>query len=289
LDLSPGLALILGIFISYCNLNPSPEVSKKFSKYILAWSIIGLGATVKIYSVYEVSVSSFKLTIITLFVTIAGGWVIGSFLGVTNKLRALISSGTAICGATAIAAVGETLNAKKEEISLALGVILILNGIALFLFPFLGHIMQLTPQQFGVWAGLAIHDTSSVIGAALEFSPDSVEVATTVKLARAVWIAPITILFSYLLKANDGKMSFKLPWFIGGFIASAALFSFAPGLSVYVNSVGFIARKGFIMAIFLLGSTINIVSLKELGIIPLVFGVILWIISCIVSLAGILW
>ena len=286
--MSPGLALIVGVVIAYLNLNPFQAASQKVSKRLMAWSIVGLGTTVKIAAVYAVSVSSFQLTVFTLIVTIGGGWVIGALLGITKDLRALIASGTAICGATAIAAVGETLHAKKEEMSLALGVILVLNGIALFLFPYLGHLMQLSPHDFGVWAGLAIHDTSSVVGAAIQYSVDSVETATTVKLARAIWIAPLALIFAYALHPKDGKLKIKLPWFIGGFIAAAALFSFVPALAEYSSQVGFVARKGFIIAILLMGANIDLRSLRQLGIKPLIFGVLLWMISSLVSLIGIL-
>jgi uncharacterized integral membrane protein (TIGR00698 family) len=281
--------LIIGILIAYLQLNPFLEYSQLVSKQLMAWSIVGLGTTVKIAAVFAVGISSFKLTVLTLLITIGGGWAIGAALGISKDLRALIASGTAICGATAIAAVGETLHAKKEEMSLALGVVLVLNGIALFLFPYLGHLLHLSAHDFGVWAGLAIHDTSSVVGAALQYSSDSVETATTVKLARALWIAPLALLFAYALQPKDGKITFKLPWFIGGFIAAAALFSFVPVLASYSSEVGFVARKGFILAIFLMGSNIDIRSLRALGVKPLLFGIILWGISSTASLFGILW
>ena len=286
--MSPGLALIVGLVIAYLKLGPPHALTHKVSKRLMAWSIVGLGTTVKIAAVYTVSVSSFQLTVFTLFVTIGGGWLIGGLFGITKDLRALIASGTAICGATAIAAVGETLHAKKEEMSLALGVILVLNGVALFLFPYLGHLLLLTPHDFGVWAGLAIHDTSSVVGAAIQYSADSVETATTVKLARAVWIAPLALLFAYALHPKDSKLKIRLPWFIGGFIAAAALFSFVPALAEYSAHVGLVARKGFIIAILLMGANIDIPSLRQLGAKPLIFGILLWMISSVVSLIGIL-
>jgi uncharacterized integral membrane protein (TIGR00698 family) len=285
--MSPGIALLLGALISYLNLNPEPKRSQTYSKKILAWSIVGLGTTVKLALIYEVSVDHFTLTVLTLLVTLGGGWIIGSILHIPKELRALIASGTAICGATAIAAVGETIKSKKEEMSLALAVILVLNAVALFLFPFLGHLLQLSPHAFGVWAGLAIHDTSSVVGAALQYSPESLEYATTVKLARAIWIAPLTLLFSIVLNHGKQSLSFKLPWFIGGFIIAAALFSFVPLLTPYANIVSMVARKGFVIAIFLLGSTIDVQSLRVLGFKPLLFGILLWIMSALVSLLGI--
>ena len=286
--MSPGIALIAGLIISSLHLNPYVGSSQKVSKRMLAWSIVGLGTTVKIAAVFAEGISSFKLTILTLIITIGGGWLIGAALGITKDLRALVASGTAICGATAIAAVGETLHAKKEEMSLALGVVLVLNGIALFLFPYLGHLLNLSPHDFGVWAGLAIHDTSSVVGAALQYSPDALETATTVKLARALWIAPLALLFAFTLHPKDSEVKIKLPWFIGGFIAAAALFSFVPALAVYSSEVGLVARKGFILAIFLMGANIDIRSLKDLGMKPLIFGIILWGISSVVSLFGIM-
>ncbi len=285
--MSPGIALIFGLIIAFLGLNPFLRSSQKFSKQLMAWSIVGLGTTVNINMVLAEGAASFRLTVITLVMTIGGGWLIGSAMGITKDLRALISSGTAICGATAIAAIGETISAKKEEMSLALGVVLILNGIAIFLFPYLGHLLGLSSHDFGVWAGLAIHDTSSVVGAALQYSPDSVETATTVKLARALWIAPLALLFAYALPNPEHKVRVKLPWFIAGFVLAAALFSYVPFLRIYSDSVGFVARKGFILAIFLMGTNIEIKTLRALGFKPLLFGVILWSISSIVSLVEI--
>lgn len=286
--MSPGIALLIGICLSAFNLNPSKKLTHQISKRAMAWSIVGLGSTVKIGAVYAVSVSSFQLTVLTLLVTIGGGWIIGNVFGITSGLRALIASGTAICGATAIATIGETLNSKREEMSLALGVVLILNGIALLLFPYLGHLIGLTPHEFGVWAGLAIHDTSSVVGAALQYSHDSVEVATTVKLARAVWIAPLAVMFAYLLHPPGSKLKIKLPWFIAGFVVAAALFSFLHFMDPYAETIGFIARKGFIIAILLLGANIDLSSLRQLGLRPLFYGITLWILSSIVSLLGVI-
>ncbi len=286
--MSPGLALILGVMLSYFGFQKDAALAQVYSKKLLAWSIVGLGATVNIAAVMHESVGNFKLTIISLLITIGGGWLLGQLLGISASLRALIACGTAICGATAIAAVGESIRADKEEMSLSLGVVLVLNGIALFLFPYLGHMLDMTPHDFGVWVGLAVHDTSSVVGAALQYSPESLPEATTVKLARAIWIAPLAVFFAMLLKPDGSKVKMKLPWFIGGFVIAAAVFSFVPMLTRYAPYIAMIARKGFVFAIFLLGTTINLPSLKRLGIKPLMFGVFLWILSSVVSLYGIL-
>lgn len=286
--MSPGLALIFGMMLAYFGYQKDTALAHAYSKKLLAWSIVGLGTTVNIAAVMHESISNLKLTLISLLITIGGGWLIGRLFGISSSLCALITSGTAICGATAIAAVGESIRAEKEEMSLSLGVVLVLNGIALFLFPYLGHLLQMTPHDFGVWVGLAVHDTSSVVGAALQYSQDALPQATTVKLARAIWIAPLAVLFAMLLKPDSSTIKIKLPWFIGGFVIAAAIFSFVPILTTYAQYVALVARKGFVIAIFLLGTTIHIPSLYRLGMKPLLYGVFLWIISSVVSLYGIL-
>ena len=202
----------------------------------------------------------------------------GGALRLSPPLRALIASGTAICGASAIAAVGGAIRAKDEELSIALGVILLFNTIALFLFPFLGHLLNLSPTTFAVWAGLAVHDTSSVVGAALAFDPLAIEAATTVKLARAIWIAPLTLLFSTLL-APSADRGLHLPWFLWGFLGASLICSFIPLAPALVTGIQVSARALFAAALFLIGAGLKPGLVAQAGVRPLLLGGALWIVA----------
>ena len=191
---SPGLCLIVGLVASLSPLQRVAGAARPIGKRLMAWAIVGLGATIQIQTVYSLSVEHLALTIISITGTMVIGVLVGRALSLPPVLAVLISSGTAICGASAIAAVGGAIKARDEDLSIALGVILLFNTVALFLFPWIGHALALPSGVFAAWAGLAIHDTSSVIGATLAFDPTIVESATTIKLARAVWIAPLTLL-----------------------------------------------------------------------------------------------
>ena len=204
-----------------------------------------------------------------------------------SKTSALISSGTAICGGSAIAAVGPAINAENEEMSVSLGTVFILNSVALFLFPILGHSLGLSENQFGIWAAIAIHDTSSVVGAAQAYGSEALATATTVKLARALWIAPLALMFAFLYRKADGASTAKvaIPWFIFLFIGAAAFRTYAPAFilpSIYESLVN-LAKAGMTITLFLIGASLTPQTLKAVGVRPLVQGVLLWI---VISIAG---
>jgi uncharacterized integral membrane protein (TIGR00698 family) len=226
-------------------------------------------------------------TIVTIFGTLALGYLVGRFLVVPSKTSTLISSGTAICGGSAIAAVGPAINAEHEEMSVSLGTVFILNSVALFLFPILGHTLGLSENQFGIWAAIAIHDTSSVVGAAQAYGSEALATATTVKLARALWIAPIALMFAYLYRKSDteGKAKVAIPWFIFFFIAAAAFRTYAPTLvipSVFDSLVN-LAKAGMTITLFLIGASLTPQTLRKVGTRPLIQGLLLWV---AISIAG---
>lgn len=283
--ISPGVALILGFVLAALQLKGlSDGLTVRLSKRLLAWAIVGFGATVTLHSIMTLTTQYLWPTLSGIGLTVGLGWFVGKLLGIDPMLSALIGSGTAICGASAIASVGSAVKASSEKLSMALGVVLILNAIALILFPYLGHILHLSSHEFAAWAGLAIHDTSSVLGAALSFDPTVVDEATTVKLARALWIAPVTALFAKIFIKDGSHSALKLPWFIWGYLLAATAASYI-GLSHDVTTIiGDGARRAFRVGLFLTGCTININLLRALGIKPLLLGVFLWIVSASWSL-----
>lgn len=283
--INPGFALIAGFLVA---LIPSPPLQTttvgKLSKQTLAWAIVGFGATVKITSIAALVVEYFWQTMSGIAIALGATMIIGRLLGIDALLCALIGSGTAICGASAIASVGSATKASGEKISMALGVVLILNTVALFLFPYIGHLLHLSPHDFGIWAALAVHDTSSVVGAAMSYDPASVEVATTVKLARALWIAPVTILFAKFFAPEQGRAVIKLPWFIWGYLFAACISNVVVFSSEVHSLLVMVARYGFMLGIFYTGCAINLKTLTGLGIKPFLLGLLIWTVSTIWSL-----
>ncbi|MGL5636025.1 MAG: YeiH family protein, partial [Bacteroidales bacterium] len=204
-----------------------------------------------------------------------------------QKTGYLISAGTAICGGSAIAAVSPVLKAKEHDISVALGTVFILNAIALFIFPPIGHWLDMTQQQFGTWAAIAIHDTSSVVGAGEVYGAQALQVATTVKLTRALWIIPLALVTSYIFKAKDQKIS--IPWFILFFVLAMIVNTFVPLPAALTNIISFISKKALTVTLFLIGSGLSLSVIKEVGIKPLLLGVGLWVVIGISSLLVILY
>jgi uncharacterized integral membrane protein (TIGR00698 family) len=204
----------------------------------------------------------------------------------------LISSGTAICGGSAIAAVAPAINADSEETSVSLGTIFILNSIALFVFPLIGHSLNLTENQFGIWAAIAIHDTSSVVGASAKYGNEALQIATTVKLARALWIAPIALVFAYLYRSKDGENKSKvaIPWFIFLFLLATVFRTYAPSAIIpsLFDSLVNLAKTGLTVTLFLIGASLSRETLKKVGIRPMLQGIILWFVISIAALLAVL-
>jgi len=203
---SPPIALLLGLITAFTFGNPFPEQTKKTTKFLLQISVVLLGFGMNLSKVLEAGRDGILFTIATIFGTLSLGLLIGKLLKIDSKVSNLISSGTAICGGSAIAAIAPVIDADSEETSVSLGTVFILNSIALFIFPVIGHFFNLTEKQFGIWSAIAIHDTSSVVGAATRYGDEALQIATTVKLTRALWIAPIALLFHFYIGENPQRL-----------------------------------------------------------------------------------
>jgi uncharacterized integral membrane protein (TIGR00698 family) len=286
---SPPIALAIGILFALIVRNSFPTQTGKITKYLLQVSVVLLGFGMNLETVVKAGKDSILFTIATIFGTLILGYFVGKLLKVNDKVSSLISSGTAICGGSAIAAVGPAIDADKDEMSVSLGTVFVLNAIALFIFPAIGHYIGLTDKQFGIWSAIAIHDTSSVVGAATKFSDAALQIATTVKLARALWIAPIALMFAYLYRSKSSKIA--VPWFIGFFLIATIVRTYAPG-SIFVPSVFdaivMLAKTGLTVTLFLIGSSLSLETLKKVGVKPLIQGITLWVIISVVSLWAVL-
>lgn len=285
---SPPIALALGLFVAFTFGNPFPQLEGKFTKYLLQVSVVLLGFGMHLSAIYEAGRNGILFTIATIFGTLILGYFLGKVLKVADKTSTLISSGTAICGGSAIGAVAPAIEAESEEISLALATVFVLNSVALFLFPIIGHLLDLSQSQFGIWAAIAIHDTSSVVGAAHTYGPEALAIATTVKLARALWIAPVALLFAFIYRkaAKKGKTKVAIPWFIFFFLAAAAVRSYVPAwvpVSIF-DSIQNLAKAGMTLTLFLIGASLSRGMLKKFGLTALLQGVLLWIVISLVSL-----
>ncbi len=284
---SPPIALALGLAVAFTFGNPFPSLSGKPTKYLLQASVVLLGFGMNLGAIYEAGRAGILFTIATIFGTLGLGYAVGRLLNVKKKTSTLISSGTAICGGSAIAAVGPAINAEPEEMSVSLGTVFVLNSIALFAFPLIGHAIGLTQGQFGIWSAIAIHDTSSVVGAAQAYGGEALAIATTVKLARALWIAPVALLFAYIYRGESGsKARVAVPWFIFLFVAAAAIRTYAPAfiLPSVFESIVDAAKAGMTITLFLIGASLTPRTLKAVGSAPLLQGVVLWIVISLVSL-----
>ncbi len=292
---STGAALIAGALVGLVLGNPVAVASRKAAHLLLQLSVIGLGAGMDLRVVARVGAHGVVYTVLGITLCLALGALLARVLRVDGNTAALISFGTAICGGSAIAAVAPVLKAKDHQVAVALATVFLLNGVALFLFPFVGHAAALGQDQFGLWAALAIHDTSSVVGASMAYGGRALEVATSVKLARALWIVPVTVVVGYVVaRRRDGQpeadsVPSSKPWFIVGFIAASALVSFVPTLRPAGLRVGALAKHVMAATLFLIGAGLTRATLRAVGVRPLVMGVLLWACVSAVSLAVILF
>lgn len=284
--ISAPIALGLGFLLALTIKNPYPAQSRKYSKYLLQWSVVGLGFGMNAYAVINAGLSGFWFAAATVFGTLLIGLLLGRLLKVPDDTSALISSGTGICGGSAIAAVAPVINADAKSISVSLGIVFLLNSIALFIFPVAGHFLHLTQNQFGMWAAIAIHDTSSVVGASSVYGEEALKIATTVKLTRALWIVPVALGFSLLRKRKESKIS--IPWFIGFFILATIITTILPDFRDFYVWIKTLALHGLTLTLFLIGSALSRKDLKEIGFRPMIQAVLLWIGISMVSLFVIL-
>jgi uncharacterized integral membrane protein (TIGR00698 family) len=275
---SPPIALALGLALALTIGHPFKTA--KATKLLLQISVVGLGFGMNLQKVVEAGRAGLLFTIATIAGTLFLGWLIGRAMQISCGTAHLISSGTAICGGSAIAAVGPVIGASDEEMSVSLGTVFILNSVALFAFPLIGNALQLTQTQFGVWAAIAIHDTSSVVGAAAAFGAEALQIATTVKLARALWIVPLTLATAFAFHKRSAKVA--IPWFILFFLVAAVVRTYVDGPWEWIVRG---ARIGLTVTLFLIGASLSRKSLAAVGVRPLILGVVLWI---LISAAG-LW
>ena len=286
---TPPVALFLGLAFALLCGQAYPAFNKKVSKKLLQYSVIGLGFGMNLHA----SLASGKEGMMFTIVSVVGTMVMGMFIGrkllkMNRDTSYLISSGTAICGGSAIAAVGPVIKAKDSDMSVALATIFVLNAIALFVFPVLGQWLGLTQQEFGTWAAIAIHDTSSVVGAGAAYGEEALQVATTIKLTRALWIIPLALVTSFIFKSEGKKVS--IPWFILWFIVAILINTYLLDAVPQVGkAISGLARKGLIITMFFIGASLSTNVLKAVGVKPLVQGVLLWLVISIGSLAYIMW
>ena len=285
---TPPVVLFIGLVFALLCGQAYPTFNKKVSKKLLQYSVIGLGFGMNL----QASLASGKEGMLFTIISVIGTLLIGMFIGckilkLNRNTAYLISSGTAICGGSAIAAVGPIIKAKDTDMSMALATVFILNAIGLFLFPALGHWLGLNQQEFGTWAAIAIHDTSSVVGAGAAYGEEALQVATTIKLTRALWIIPLALVTSVIFRSEGKKIS--IPWFILFFIVAMLINTYLladyPEVGKFIAGI---ARKGLIITMFFIGASLSVDVIKSVGIRPLLQGILLWIIISAASLAYIL-
>ena len=280
---SPPIALLFGIL--FVNIFGKVLETDSFVKKLLQYSIIGLGFGINLNTAIEAGSQGFLFTVSTIALVMIFGLLLAKILKIDKTIAQLISAGTAICGGSAIAAVAPILKANSKQTSVALGIVFVLNAVALFIFPEIGHFFNLTQNQFGIWSAIAIHDTSSVVGAASKYGNEALQIATTVKLARALWIIPLAFLISVFTK-SEGKI--KIPYFIGFFVLAILAGTYLPFLQNFNTIISEISRDTLKVALFLIGAGLSLQNLKNIGIKPLLLGIILWIFICSISLYAVL-
>ena len=272
---SPPIGLLLGLVIALFVGHPYLGFNNKATQILLKISVVGLGFGMNIHSALSASKEGISFTIVSITATLVFGYLLGRILKIETKTSYLISTGTAICGGSAIAAISPIIKAEEKQTSVALGAVFILNSIALIVFPLIGKKLDLTDTQFGLWCAVAIHDTSSVVGAASKYGEQALEIATTIKLARALWIIPIAFLSTFLFE--NKKSIIKIPYFIGLFVIAMVLNSYVPLVQQYGHYLVGIAKAGLTLTLFLIGAGLSKKVLQSVGVMPLMQAVILWI------------
>ncbi len=290
---SAPIALVGGFLFTLFLGHPFAKLNHKATNILLKVSVVGLGFGMNIHSALHVGREGLWLTIASITTVLVLAFILGGWFRMPRKSSHLIGSGTAICGGSAIAAVAPAVDASEKEISVSLGVIFLLNSLALIIFPFVGHLLGLTQHQFGMWSAIAIHDTSSVVGAASAYGEEALQVATTVKLARALWIIPVSLLSAFLFKSKGKKIS--IPWFIGSFIVAMLINSYLPLAGAFgtafaasvAPAIADISKALLVVTLFLIGAGLSLDKIKSVGFKPLILGICLWVVVSILSLLAI--
>lgn len=285
--ISPPIALLLGLVVANLSGHPFLHLNHKATNILLQVSVVGLGFGMNVHSAVAAGKEGFFFTVGSIIVTIFFGTLLGKWFKIQKKTSHLISCGTAICGGSAIAAIAPVIQSDEKQTSVALGVIFILNSIALFVFPLVGHWLNMSQNDFGLWCAIAIHDTSSVVGAANRYGAEALQVATTVKLARALWIIPVALVTAVVFKNKTSKL--KIPYFIGLFILAMICNTYFSSVGNIAPHLVSIAKTGLTVTLFLIGAGLNRSVLKSVGLLPLVQGVVLWISIAVGTLLAILY
>ena len=282
---SPAIALFAGIVLALLLGNPYPVFSKKVSKYLLQVAVVGLGFGMNLHESLAAGKEGILFTIVSVIGVMCIGCLLGKAMGILPKLSYLISAGTAICGGSAIAAVAPVVKADDNQTSMSLAVIFTLNAIALFIFPPIGHMLGLDQNQFGTSAAIAIHDTSSVVGAAQMYGDEALKVATTIKLTRALWIIPLSLVSMLFFRQKDGgKTKVTIPWFIFLFILAMVFNTYVEIPETVSKAISLFSHKSLSLTLFLIGSGMSIEAIRKTGIKPVLLGITLWFIISVVTL-----
>ena len=281
---SSPIALIIGLLLAISGFVPTAVPISKITKKLLSYSIIGLGFGIPLQEALSVTFHGLGLIMTSVFCTLLSGFVISTRIGLAKKTGYLIASGTAICGGSAIAAVGPAIKADDNQIAIALGTVFILNAIALFIFPIVGHTLHLNQQMFGVWSAIAIHDTSSVVGAASAYGEQALKIATTLKLARALWIIPVVFISTFIFRNESKKIT--IPYFILFYCIAIYLHDVLPQFKVTYDIIFSIAKQTLVICLFLIGCSLSYERLRNAGFKSLLFGVGLW---SVISVSSLIW
>jgi uncharacterized integral membrane protein (TIGR00698 family) len=283
---SPPLALLLGVVIANLIGNPFTEFTKKAANVLLQLSVVGLGFGMNVNVALQAGSGGFLFTILFMLVALALGYLLGKWLKVEAKVAHLISCGTAICGGSAIATISPIIKAEEKQISVAIGTVFILNAVALFLFPFIGHWFNLSQNQFGIWSAIAIHDTSSVIGAANKYGAEALQIATTIKLTRSLWIIPVAFITAIFYKNKYSQV--KIPYFIGLFLLAIIVNTYVAGVAEFSDHIISFSKISLTVTLFLIGSRLSFSVLKLVGLKALLFGIMLWAFLSVTTLAAVI-
>lgn len=291
--ISAPTALFIGLVFAIVFGIPFPKFNKKLSKYLLQASVVGLGFGMNLQQSLKSGADGMLFTIVSVVSVMIIGVLVGRWMCINDKASYLISSGTAICGGSAIAAVGGVLKANEKDMAVSLGVIFILNAIALFIFPPLGHLFDMSQAQFGTWAAIAIHDTSSVVGAGAAYGTEACELATLIKCTRALWIIPLAFFtmwyFRKDIRGGEGKAKVSIPWFILLFVVAMIINTYTPASLTWVKEslypgIVAIAKQALVAVLFAIGASLSLKVIKEVGAKPLIQAVVLWIVIGVSSL-----
>ena len=290
---SPGLALAMGLALALALGNPAPGLLKKTTKPLLQASVVLLGFGMDLHAILAAARQGFVLAAATIVLTFFLGALLSRALGLQRSIATLVSAGTAICGGSAIAAVALAIGAAEAEISVAMGTVFLFNAAALYLFPLLGHALALTQVQFGTWSGIAIHDVSSVVGAASTYGQEALQTATAVKLSRTLWIIPVAFIAGLLARRAGGGGAkgglAQVPWFIGLFLLASLASTFVPPVHQVAPTLLVVAKAGMTLTLLAIGASLSLPSLKSVGVKPVLLGIALWLVISVVSLVAVRW